>query len=122
MDKVNRRCSICDYFEADGGSSGRKFVLDSSTNEHHCYECMSVIRDDIGYNYWQATPIERKQAELGRQRALEGRQSGKEFRGYTPTGDEIYRPGAPTSADLEAIEVWEDLLKEMDLGSLEEVD
>lgn len=122
MDKVSRRCSICDYFEAEGGSGGRKFVLDNATNEHHCYECMSVIRDDVGYNYWQVTPAERYQATIGREKALEGRRTGKEFGGYLGSGDFVNRPGAPSLADLEAIAVWEDLLGELDLGKIEEVE
>lgn len=120
MDKELRRCSICDYFEGGEEYDRRRFVFDTPTQEHHCAKCMTVIRDDVGYNYWDNQSAAQ---ERGRLNALRLRQGGRDFRGYDPTLDLVDRPGAPSGADLEAIEeLWEGILQELDLGTLEDIE
>ena len=189
MDKVLRRCSICDYFEADGGSGNRRFYLDRKTNETHCQSCAYAIRDDLGFNYWNTEKSYKDSSRENSIKAIRKAKEARDFSGYEPgevsnvdigfdcrveiDGDSLWgvssetpktmyesieerqdalgnktsipgpRGGAgslrerrapppkraqgrfagPTSADLDAIEAeWEDLLKEMDLGTLTDVD
>lgn len=116
MDKEYRRCSICDYFEGGDINDRRKFILDTPTQEHHCERCMNVIRDDLGYNYWQEKP--RAKGGEAFRKAMERRGTGGASTLQTPLSDAFL---GPSEADLEAIESeWEELLRDMELGNLDE--
>ena len=118
MDKELRRCSICDYFEGGDEGDRRKFIFDTPTQEHHCHPCMNSIRELVGYNYWLNTEYRVQGTEASRM----ANRPHYRFGGYLGSEDPPLTAVAPTSSDLDAIQQWEELLQEMDLGKIEEVE